>query len=651
MVTTTNLTTQLAIKALDETGDIPERVAGKFRRMARAINQAAAAPVGALRSAAVAAERIDRTTARLGAAVAAGYAASKVAAIVRNVADVGEKYDDLVRYQRAVMGISPDQQKPLIDQAIKLGGSTPFNDLQVLEAQLSLAQRGIQEKFIIPIIDAAKNYAQAMNTDLPAAAQAVEGMLFSTGKVITDAKEAAEVSQRAVDEMAKAAKISGFSDDDMRQYVKYSGLAGSTAGLSDAAILALGALMHRANIPGDEAGVATRALAGRLVAPTGFGLDALAAMGIDFNRFTSIPGGLSPANLQTFMTQKFGRNISGAGMAHVAAIMANPEIVGDRSQFIAKMFDALAPGFGHGRGGKMRAQDSKKLTMAISDFYKDSVGKVDSEGLLRAIMAAHPTLGQLNDLFGQKQGARIDAALRDLDRFNDYENQIAHVPAGFAKGIGDERMGGYAGAKKRAEGSWLNVETALFRDFESQMTGANNVTARLEQGFVELDQHTQKEIVAVVGVTAAMAGLGAATKVLSLGIGGTAAAIGRFVPLVSMLAALPEIAMLAADVGKAAQDKFGNQQTIGTVPGVGWVPGADTGTAAFPHYTVSDIAKSLGMPAVSGSADLNVQVQVEPSDSFVSRIVSALRNDISAFGGGGTSGSTGVSMPEATPNP
>ncbi len=61
---------------------------------------------------------------------------------------------------------------------------------------------------------------------------------------------------------------------------------------------------------------------------------------------------------------------------------------------------------------------------------------------------------------------------------------------------------------------------------------------------------------------------------------------------------------------------------------------------------------------VKGSAELNVNVQVEPSDSFISRIVSALRNEINAFGGGGgstpgrgvgTDGSTGLSMPEAVP--
>jgi hypothetical protein len=59
---------------------------------------------------------------------------------------------------------------------------------------------------------------------------------------------------------------------------------------------------------------------------------------------------------------------------------------------------------------------------------------------------------------------------------------------------------------------------------------------------------------------------------------------------------------------------------------------------------------------VKGSADLNVTVQVEPSDNFISQIISAIENRINAFGGGaghgvGTDGATGLSMPPAVPVP
>jgi hypothetical protein len=71
----------------------------------------------------------------------------------------------------------------------------------------------------------------------------------------------------------------------------------------------------------------------------------------------------------------------------------------------------------------------------------------------------------------------------------------------------------------------------------------------------------------------------------------------------------------------------------------------------------STLQPTMPKPEVKGSADLNVQVQVEPSDNFISRIITAIENRINAFGGSepgsgvGTAGSTGLSMPPAVPAP
>jgi len=84
----------------------------------------------------------------------------------------------------------------------------------------------------------------------------------------------------------------------------------------------------------------------------------------------------------------------------------------------------------------------------------------------------------------------------------------------------------------------------------------------------------------------------------------------------------------------------------GGVPMGSWAPASSYAAAQIPA------------PEVKGSADLKVDVQVEPSDSFISRIVQAVRNEINVFSGGaspgagvGTAGSTGLSMPEAGPQP
>jgi hypothetical protein len=86
-------------------------------------------------------------------------------------------------------------------------------------------------------------------------------------------------------------------------------------------------------------------------------------------------------------------------------------------------------------------------------------------------------------------------------------------------------------------------------------------------------------------------------------------------------------------------------------------PGGKQGALPFGTWQpAAAYAAGIPAPEVKGSADLNVSVQVEPSDSFISRIVQAVRNEINVFGpspgsGAGTAGSTGLSMPEAGPSP
>lgn len=644
---------QAIITARDQTGPVFEQVAAKLRKLSEAARTAGNAPVQSLAHAARTIDRVDHLVGKVGGALVGGYAASKLAQIGGSVVETYQKFDDLVRYQRAILGMSAEQQKPFIDQAIGVGGSTRYNDLQVIEAQLSLAQRGVQIDFIRPIVDAAVEYGQAMNAELPAAAKTIEGILFSTGKSLTDFNSALETAHRVANQAVKLAKIGGFDDEDVQAFFKYAGLAGSTAGLSDETIGAMGALMRRSNIRGDEGGIAVRAVAGRLVAPTKKGLDALAAMGINYNKFTSLPGGLSTDNVGSFMSQRFGHKLSAHGLAAVAGILGNSELVGNRDEFMRHMFEALSPGFGQGKNHKMRPQDARELTKAISDYYKYAVEKVDSEGLLRSIITAHPTLGQIDAIFGERQGARIMAFMHDIDKFNDYYEKLKNAPADFAKDIGAERMGGASGAMQRAHGSWLNVETALGRAWDPEITGGFNIIAHLEQSFVELDRGTQKVVAEIATVAAAFAGVGGALKAMQLGFSETAAVLSAVLRPVGMFAALIEAAKLSRDyTGPDFWKRFDDFTGADKLRGWPLYGGGDKPE----HFTVGDVASRLGMSTaeVRGSADLNVSVQVEPSDSFVSRIVSAIRNEINVFGGGpgsgvGTAGSTGLSMPEARP--
>ncbi|HEY8124522.1 MAG TPA: phage tail tape measure protein, partial [Methylocystis sp.] len=410
--------------------------------------------------------------------------------LVRRSAETFKQYDLLVRNQRAIAGITEAQQKPLIDQAIGLGGSTPFNDIQVLEAQRDLIKRGIKVDLVEPIIKFASGFGQAMDVDLPTAAKTLETAIFSTAQNMETAADAMKNAQRTTDIMVKTAKISGMSADEEAQFYKFGGAAAHAAGMSIETMSALGAMMRRGGIPGDEAGVAIRSISGSLISPTQKGMMALSALGIDYNKYTTMPGGLSGENLSGAIRRDFGKKLSPAQINALNSINEQTYIddsgkespvVTSREEYTQRAFDSIKGAFGH-----LSAKDAKEVAKEIGSFYKMSVQGVDVEGLLRAIIAANPNAAQANAFFTKQQGGRFQtAAQRGIAEFDNFRSQIDHVEPGFADFIGAQNMAGFAGAVARYDGATKNLETAIGRANESWVTPLINTAAEIKQGFVE----------------------------------------------------------------------------------------------------------------------------------------------------------------------
>jgi hypothetical protein len=212
--------------------------------------------------------------------------------------------------------------------------------------------------------------------------------------------------------------------------------------------------------------------------------------------------------------------------------------------------------------------------------------------------------------------------------------------------------GGLGGEGRRLEAAKEGAKTGLGKVWAPVVMPVENATTRFLQSLSESDQGMR--IVSSLG--AWTAGLGAylsAAKGLSWAIPkagamlpGAAAMGGATIPFELLERAV------SADIDR---QKRGGGGLYGTnLMGFEPVGGAPIEMPAPPHFTTGDIRSAVGMPTtrVEGSADLNVNVVVEPSDSFVSRIISAIRNEINVFGGSvGTAGSTGLSMPEAVPGP
>lgn len=481
-----------------------DRIAAGFDRAANAMKRANSEAAKMSRSAAL--------------GVVGGLAAEKVAHAaghgVHSVVETYKDFDDKRRYQKAILGLTDEQQKPFIDQALRMGAHTPFNDIQVLEAQLDLAQRGVDQRFIRPIVEMAADYAQAMNAQLPEAAKTIEGILFSTGKHMTDMDTALKTAQRVVDYSVKLGKIGGLDNEDIKQFFKYGGQPGSVAGFSDPVLGAMAAMMRRSNIRGDEAGVAVRSFASHLVAPTRTGVAALQSLGVDYNKFVKTPGALSPDNLDMMVATNFGRHLTQGQRKKLSDVLTDGETIGNREDFISKVTGIVGETFDKTKKGELKASDSAKIAKVAGKFWQMSLEGIDTEGLLRAVIASNPTIAQANAIFGAQQGGRFMSIGGKLEMFDDYVQRLATVTEGFAKHIGEERMAGFSGALTRAEGAVKNFETAIGRANDGWATKSLDVFSAALNAVSKFDQATLEAGTALTALAGLKVGFEALARFL-----------------------------------------------------------------------------------------------------------------------------------------
>ncbi|WP_081433793.1 phage tail tape measure protein [Beijerinckia indica] len=235
---------------------------------------------------------------------------------------------------------------------------------------------------------------------------------------------------------------------------KFGFASGHTGGFRNETMFGILAALSRAGYHGDEAGVATRAIATKLVAPTAKGLDALSAMGINHNDFTKMPGGMSPEALDSMQKRRFGVSLNASQKSRLGALFANDAIVGNRDDFIAQTTEIMADSFAKNKKGKLSAQDANKIGKLTGDFYKMAIESVDVEGLLRAILEAHPTLAQANALFTSQHGGKVTALSENAERTETIIHDVSNVHEGFAEDIGNKRNEGVSG-------SFLSLEAAM----------------------------------------------------------------------------------------------------------------------------------------------------------------------------------------------
>lgn len=459
------------------------------------------------------------------------YGAQGAKMAFTNAVDMSEATD----FQRGIAGLTVDQQKPLQAQAYKIGLDTRFTNADVVEAQTKIFQAGIKDpQVVMGMLDEITQYALAMRVTLTEAAETIRGGMQTMGKDISDPKTARENTRAFVDYAVKIAKMSGGDNQDVAQFFKFGGASTRSAGLPDDLTAAMAVILRKSGLRGDEAGVFSRAAAAKLVAPTNKGRDALAAMGIDYDKFTKIDG-LNTDGFKTMMQQKFGKTLTDEMVASLQDIIENGEftdqtgeqmpVVGDRGAFTEAAMGVVRPLFANGKG-KLPAQDAKALAKAIGDFHKYSVDSVDTVGLLYEIMKAKPSYAQSVALFTNQQAGRANILAQQFGQIDKIREEIRNVKPGFARTIGDVANSGLYGDTTKFKGSVETVLTKAGQDWEAVYRPVMNGMADLMDSFVQLPKPLRMLGEAAVAAAAALGGVTAAVGLRNFITGGTSATTG-----------------------------------------------------------------------------------------------------------------------------
>ncbi len=495
-----------------------------------------------------------------------------------------QEFDNERRFGKAVMGLTDEQQKPLVDQAIHMGGTTRYNDVQVLEAQRELAARGLKKDQVMGLMEPAANLGQSLDLRLPDAVKQMEGAIFGFKKDISTLDAAKASARQTADIQVKAAKISGMTPEDISQTYKYGATPARMAGLSEETLLAFAGISKKANMGGDEAGTAFRALVANAMSPTRKAKEAMLANGMDYKNYQRNPDKIDTEAFSKTVAAQYGVKLDKATTDGINKIFTNKAMIADAAKFTPAVMKLLSDNLG-GDDAK-----SKKSIAGLANRFRDASMKgVDSNKLVEDLMREIPKNPALaNAIFGSKQGSRIANALGDPETFKHILEELLHHSQGKAEEIASERNAGFDGAKRRLDGAKTNVETKLGRAWDNDgnggaLTWVTDKAGKLAQSFAELDNSTVQAASVVAAFGTAFVGV-KSLGLLTSGFGLTTSATALNVS--------------AAELSAAAV-RLGVSGAAGGLPGL-------TGKAAGGFGAVGAAGAGMGALGFIGSAALGI---------------------------------------------
>jgi len=451
---------------------------------------------------------VERGGPSLAAGILGAYVAHSTAHYAKDSIELYREFDKERRFGKAVMKLTDAEQAPLVEQAIRLGGTTKYNDIQVLESQRELAARGLQRDQVMGLMKSATDLGQALSLDLPDAVRQMEGAIFGFKKPMDTLDHAMASAKQTADVQVTAAKLSGMTPEDLTQLYKYGATPARLAGVSEATLLGFGAISKKSNMGGDEAGVAFRALMAAATSPTRGAKTALRAAGLNYADYQKAPDHLELAPFVGDVAERYGVKLDASAQKALGKVFTDKALISDPAKFMPAVMATL----GDVLGGS-DAKSKKSIAGAAMAYLKASMQGVDVNALIVDLMKKLPgNLALANAIFGAKQGGRISSALGDPETFKRLIDEIQNDSPDRASNVANERMSGFDGAMSRLEGSLKNLETAFGRSIDGggdggALTMLADTAGKVTQAFAELPGPVIRSVAEIAALGAAFAGL------------------------------------------------------------------------------------------------------------------------------------------------
>ncbi len=538
------------------------------------------------------------------AGVATLYAAHSAVHAAERVLDRYGEYDSERRYGKVVMGLTDEQQRPLIDQAIHGSANSRYNDVQWLAAQRNLAARGYNREQVLGFTPVTAQIGQAFDLEKQEdAVKLLEGAMLGFKKDVSTKDAARASAQRTADLEVKSSKISGMGAEDIEALYKRGAAAARMAGLTEEQMLAFGGAAKKVNIGGDESATAFVSLTKNLLHPTQGALTAMRASGIDFSKYQKI-GPVNEEGFASEVARSYGVKLKSGVRAGLHRIFADPELMKDPAKRTPAIMRLLRRDL-HGNDAK-----SMKSIAGLAGRYVDaSATGVDTQGLLKAIMdglAKNPGLAIA--LFGSKQAGRIASGL-DNDVFNHLLDELKNHSQGYGQKVSDDRMAGFKGAMLKLGNQVTILETSVGRAFDNDGKAGGGFLTHATEGvgkFVEILGEANPGLLRAGSEAVALAAGLAALKTVDYFRGGfgfkaSAGALTGSAALLDGSAAALDRAAIALGAASVAKGVPGAAKSAaGAVEGA--AAGAAAGAATKAAGVAEGAAAKVGVAAAAAAA-------------------------------------------------